>query len=170
VQSRRNIWTGPAQGGQPVAVTDDNFVNWSPVLFPDAAICIFRVTVAATGIFGECRSLSTRARRWGAPEAVTTPSLYSGHVSFSHHGRRIAYIAADANLQCLQSWIRSREGSDHWSTGSDYAATRQIACCSISPDGEWLAARTFGKQENLLLLRADGSSIRQLTDESYKKS
>ena len=34
-EGRRNIWTLQAKGGEPVAVTNDAYMNWNPVWSPD---------------------------------------------------------------------------------------------------------------------------------------
>jgi len=39
---------------------------------------------------------------------------------------------------------------------------------SISPDGQWLVYQASRKQEDLFIVRTDGSGHRQLTDEVYK--
>jgi Tol biopolymer transport system component len=40
--------------------------------------------------------------------------------------------------------------------------------CDLSPDGEWLACSSAGRQEDLFLIRPDGSARRQLTDDLNK--
>ena len=45
--SQRVIWTVPAAGGEPVRVTDDAHLNWSPTWSPDGRSCTSPATAAA---------------------------------------------------------------------------------------------------------------------------
>jgi len=40
--------------------------------------------------------------------------------------------------------------------------------CAISPDGQWLVCGSRGQQEDIFIIRTDGTGLRQLTDDSYK--
>jgi dipeptidyl aminopeptidase/acylaminoacyl peptidase len=46
--------------------------------------------------------------------------------------------------------------------------TREATRPAISPDGEWLAFNSAGVEEDLFLVRADGTGLRQLTHEGHK--
>src|SRR4030095_2033189 len=37
-----------------------------------------------------------------------------------------------------------------------------------SPDGDWLAYYSLGKQEDIFIIRTDGTGMRQLTDDTFK--
>jgi eukaryotic-like serine/threonine-protein kinase len=105
----------------------------------------------------------------GQPEAVTTPSPYSGHLSFSRDGKRIAYaqIISRANLQQVGFDPRTETitGQPVWITqGSRWANTPDL-----SPDGEWLAFDSIGsQQDDLFVIKRDGTFLRQLTDDVYR--
>jgi dipeptidyl aminopeptidase/acylaminoacyl peptidase len=45
---------------------------------------------------------------------------------------------------------------------------RFLHWCKLSPDAEWLACATIGTPEDVVLLRADGSELRRLTDDAFK--
>jgi Tol biopolymer transport system component len=45
---------------------------------------------------------------------------------------------------------------------------QSLSWCGPSPDGEWLACTTRGAQEDIVLVRADGSQSRRLTDDPDK--
>src|SRR5262249_38849565 len=46
--------------------------------------------------------------------------------------------------------------------------SRQAVSPDLSPDGEWLVFYEAGKQEDLFLVKADGTGLRQLTNDIYK--
>jgi Tol biopolymer transport system component len=145
VQSRRNIWTVSAQGGQPVAVTDDNFVNWSPVWSPDGRYLYFSSDRGGSMNLWRVPIAEQSGQALGAPEAVTTPSLYSGHFSFSRDGLRIAYTQQTRTSNVYRVGFDPVKEMIMGAPVPITQGTRQIACCSISPDGEWLAALNEGQ-------------------------
>ena len=49
-------------------------------------------------------------------------------------------------------------------TGSRRSATHP----DVSPDGEWLAFEPFGEQEDIVIIRTDGTGRRQLTDDLHE--
>jgi Tol biopolymer transport system component len=102
-------------------------------------------------------------------EAVTTPSRYSAHLSFSLGGRRMVYsqLKSRANLQQVgfDPGTQTVTGQPVWITqGSRWTNTP-----NLSPNGEWLAFDSQGgKQEDLFVIMRDGTSLRQLTDDLHK--
>ncbi len=104
----------------------------------------------------------------GPPEPVTTPSPYTGHLTFSRDGRRIAYV------QQLPARNIQKVGFDPFrqtAAGELVALTRgsrEMFAPDVSPDGEWLAFTSWGQQEDVFIARTDGSDLRQLTNDAYK--
>jgi Tol biopolymer transport system component len=77
-------------------------------------------------------------------------------------------------VEQVRSW-------DLWKVGFDPAkgtvrgepirvtkGSRQEGWPNVSPDGEWLAYMSVGAQEDVFIMRTDGTSRRQLTDDIYK--
>jgi Tol biopolymer transport system component len=102
----------------------------------------------------------------GAPEQMTTSVGNLGWFRFSADGRRLVGAAYDRSAE-LHLY--------HLTTGA--APTLQplrtlrprfLHWCKVSPDGGWLACSTIGTPEDLVLLRADGSELRRLTDDPFK--
>jgi dipeptidyl aminopeptidase/acylaminoacyl peptidase len=107
-------------------------------------------------------------RALGPPEPITTPAPYSAYLSISRDGRRILYSQKvdSANLFKI-AFDPSREAvlgpQDPVTQG-----TQMKNCPNLSKDGQWVVYQVPGKQEDLFLIRPDGSGIRQLTDDIYK--
>ena len=104
----------------------------------------------------------------GEPEPVTTPSPYSGSMSFSRDGRRLAYVQqiATSNIHRIEFDPRAEKVA-----GQPVPITRgsrQIASMAAAADGEWIAFATGGAQEDLFVMRKDGAGMRQLTDDPYR--
>ncbi len=162
---QRDIWLVAADGGDPVAVTQDRFTDWSPVFSPDGrwlyfasdrggSMNLWRLPCGADGI------------PKGDPQPVTTGTQSMGWAALSGDGRRMVAMAYDRTNEVsfyeLQQLRRGETAplrrlklqSDHW--------------CSVSPDAAWIACSTRGAPEDLVLLRSDGSEMRRLTDDEHK--
>jgi eukaryotic-like serine/threonine-protein kinase len=166
---QRDIWTIPAGGGEPVEVIKDPATDWNPVWSPDGKYLYFASDRGGSMNLWRVPIEENTGKVLGPPEAVTTPSPYSAHLSFSRDGKRIAYaqIVRSANLQqvgfdprrekATGQPIRITQGSRHANTPA------------LSPDGEWLAFDSQGSpQDDLFVIRRDGTFLRQLTEDIHK--
>lgn len=162
---QRDIWMIASEGGDPVAVTQDHFTDWSPVWSPDGrwlffssdrggSMNVWRVPVDAGGV------------PQGDAQPVTTGTQSMGWAAFSGDGRRMVAMAYDrTNEVSFFELARLRRG--------ETAPLRRLKLqsstwCTVSPDAEWIACSTRGAREDLVLLRSDGSEMRRLTDDEHK--
>jgi Tol biopolymer transport system component len=167
---QRDLWTIPAAGGTPVAVTDDAAFDWNPVWSPDGRYLYFasdrggqmnlwRVAIEEkTGIVA------------GSPESITTPSPYAKHLSFSRDGRRAVYVSEVSSKSILKADFNPETAA---LTRQPVAVTqgfKHTAQPNLSPDGEWFVYSTQGEQqEDLFVIDKDGRGPpRQLTDDHFK--
>ena len=163
---QRDLWTVGVEGGEPVAVTADQATDWSPEWFPDGRWLYFSSDRAGgMNLFRVAIDPATGAAA-GAPEQVTTSVGNLGWFRFSADGRRLVaaayersselhlYLLTPGAAPTLRPLRTLRPRSLHW--------------CQLSPDAEWLACSTIGTPEDLVLLRADGSELRRLTDDAFK--
>lgn len=166
---QRDIWTVPAAGGEPLQVTNDAPLDWNPVWAPDGRYLYFASNRAGSMNLWRVPIEETSGRVLGSPEAVTTPSPYSGYLTVSRQGG-IAYaqLASTDNLFKI-GFDPSREAV----VGSQTAMTEgshRFSFPDLSPDGEWAVAMSglgSGAQEDLVVLRTDGSGLRKLTDDQF---
>ena len=89
---QRDIWTVSADGTHPVAVTEDAALDWSPVWSPDGNYLYFASDRGGSMNLWRVRIDEKSGKVFGRPEPVTTPSPYSGPISISRDGKRIAYV------------------------------------------------------------------------------
>ncbi len=166
---QRDVWTIPASGGEPIEVTNDAAMDWNPVWSPDGKYLYFASDRGGSMNLWRVLIEEQTGKILGPPEAVTTPSPYSGHLSFSSDGRRMAYaqLISRANLQQV-GFDPNKEtvtGQPVWIT----QGSRRANTPDLSPDGEWLAFDSQGgPQDDLFVIRRDGTSLRQLTDDIYR--
>jgi Tol biopolymer transport system component/predicted Ser/Thr protein kinase len=167
--AQRDILTIPAGGGEPLPVTNDAATDWNAVWSPDGKYLYFASDRGGSMNLWRVPIEEQTGKVLGQPEAVTTPSAYTGHLSFSHDGRRMAYanVVSRANLQQV-GFDPNKEtvtGQPVWIT----QGSRRAMAPDLSPDGEWLAFDSQGgQQEDLFVIRQDGTGLRQLTDDIYK--
>src|SRR6266571_2327557 len=166
---QRDIWTIPAEGGDPVEVTNDPAMDWNAVWSPDGKYLYFVSDRGGSMNLWRVAIEEKTGKVLGSAEAITTPSPYVAHLSFSSDGRHLAYsnLVRSGNLQRV-GFDPVREtvvGQPGWVTQS----SRVAFVPDVSSDGEWLTFDTqTDKQEDIFVVRRDGSGLRQLTDDSYK--
>jgi eukaryotic-like serine/threonine-protein kinase len=166
--SQRVIWTIPAAGGEAVQVTTGDSVDWNPVWSPDGRHLYFASD--RSGVMNLWRlPIDERSGRvLGEPEPVTTSGQMSMLLSLSRDSRRIVY-ASDETRSILEKVILepAREAG-----ASPAVAVAQpagiIAGLDASRDGSWLVYQTFVPQEDLFIIRPDGTGLRRLTQDGFR--
>jgi Tol biopolymer transport system component/predicted Ser/Thr protein kinase len=165
---QRDIWTVPAEGGEATRVTDDDAVDWNPVWSPDGRHLYFLSDRGGSMNLWRVPIDEISGKVLGDPEAVTTPSAYAAYLTISPTGRHIAYASAvgTENIQRLDF-----DASKELVVGPPTPVTRgsqRYGPPDPSPDGEWLACSSTGKQMDIFLMRTDGTGVRQLTNDVHK--
>jgi dipeptidyl aminopeptidase/acylaminoacyl peptidase len=157
-------------GGAAVPVTNDAPTDWNPVWSPDGRSLLFSSTRGGSMNLWRVRVDETSGTVLGQAEPVTTPSPYSGYLSVSRDGRRIAYAQVTIAVNLFKiGFDPSRQAI----TGQPTAitlGTRPIRFPDLSPDGEWVVSMTSAgeAQEDLVVVRTDGTGFRKLTDDPYR--
>jgi len=167
--AQRDIWTIPAGGGPAVEVTADTAVDWNPVWSPDGRWLYFGSDRGGSTNLWRVEVDEASGQVLGPPEPLTAGGAgFRGPMSLSADGRRVAYTErTDAsNIERIR-FDREKEAA----AGPPEPVTRgtlQVMYMDLSPDGEWLAFNSSGKQEDLYVIRTNGTTRRQLTDDPAK--
>lgn len=166
---QRDIWTIPASGGEPVEVTNDLFTDWNPVWSPDGQYLYFVSDRGGSMNLWRVPMEERTGNVLGPPEPITTPSPHSMHISFSRDGRHLAYVQSisPSNIRRIDFDPIKETVVDQpaWITQGYKFALAPV----LSPDGEWLVFNSKeGNQEDISVIRQDGKSLRQLTNDLYK--
>jgi eukaryotic-like serine/threonine-protein kinase len=165
---QRDIWTIPAGGGEAVPITNDEPFDWNPVWSPDAQYLYFASNRGGSMNFWRVAVDEKTGKVTGQPESVTTPSAYSQHISFSRDGKRMAYVQKSETENLQRIAFDPANGKTIGATEAVTQGTRYITSPDPSPDGEWLAYSSQGeRQEDIFLIKKDGSSLRQLTNDHF---
>jgi len=165
--SARALWTVPAGGGKPVLVLRDNFLNWSPVWSPDGQYLYFASNRGGSMNLWRVPIDEASGQKTGALEAITAPSEWNGLPSLSRDGKHVLYATSESRTNLERAPLEPAR----LAVGRLEAVTqgsRGIRSCDISPDGQWVAFHTSIPQEDLFVIRVDGSGLRQLTNDVFR--
>ncbi|MGE0130906.1 MAG: protein kinase [Blastocatellales bacterium] len=167
--THRDIWTVPARGGEPMAVTNDDATDWNPVWSPDGKYLYFASDSHGAMRFWREPIDQTTGQTLGEREAVTGSGAESWHPSFSRDGKRLAYVNYIVKENILRFGFDPQQeivtGERTPITGGE----RRVTAPELSPDGQWLAYYTFGSpQEDIFIVRQDGFEPRQLTNDRFR--
>jgi len=155
-----------AQGG--IAVTDDAPLDWSPAWSPDGRSMYFSSARGGTMNVWRVAIDQDTGRLLGEPEPMTTPSIWSGDLSFSRDGSRVAFASLDYRSTLMRVPFDPAREAVTGPAEPVLQGTRPIRDHSLSPDGQWIAFTQAGAQEDLFVARVDGREYRRLTDDSFR--
>ena len=161
---QRDVWTIPAAGGDARSVTNDAAVDWNPVWSPDGRYLYFVSNRGGSNNVWRVPVDERSGDAHGTPEPITTPSPFSVHLSFARDGARLAYssVVEKWNVQKVPFDPSSeRAGEPVWLTRGSTIWTRPTP----SPDGAWVAFQSGVGQEDIHVIRSDGTGLRRLTDD-----
>ena len=165
---QRDLWTVGTNGGDPVPVTKDIDVDWNPVWSPDGLYLYFSSDRGGSMNLWRVPIQEASGEVLGEPEPVTTPSSHVSGISMARNSFRVAY-ASEASTSHL--WRIGFDPDREIVEGRPLPITRgsrMVGEHDVSPDGEWLVAGSYGRQESIFVLRTDGTGFRQLTDDRYR--
>ena len=174
--AQRDIYTIPLaglkEGESPLPVTDDAAVDFSPFWSPDGRILYFGSDRGGSFNLWRVAIDEATGRTRGEPEPVTLPTTWAGIFPGSFRGARSrARIAFTAPAELMTIEKVTLDPATLAPAGPPAVLRRGSAMfldLELSPDGSTLATRTQGATENLCVLSADGTSLRQLTRDSFR--
>ena len=167
-EGQRDIWTVGADGSDPVPVTQDAFIDWNPVWEPDGDALYFVSDRGGSMNLWRVPIDERTGKVLGKPEALLTPASDASHISISRDGKRIIYTHQifTSNLQqaAFDPAGERVVGRPEDITQGSKQATRP----DLSPDGQWVTFGSWGRQEDIFIVRTDGTGLRQLTDDAFR--
>ena len=163
--ARRAIWTIPEDGGKAVPVVDDAFYNWSPVWSPDGGFLYFASNRGGSMNLWRVAIDERSGRVRGEPQPITTSSEWSALPSLSRDGSRLVFATNSGRSFVEQVPFDPETGQIGGPPSLVYQGARSIKSCDVSPDGARLVLWASSPAEDLLLIRPDGSDLRQLTND-----
>src|SRR3954470_11548593 len=164
---QRDIWT-IASGGRdkPVAVTTDAPTDWAPEWSPDGHWLYFVSDRGGSPNVWRVAIDEDSGVVSGAPEPITNGVRAIGSARFAHDGTRMVLGALDRSFELSLYTVDPAQPG----RVSLRSAVRcpSLGWCSPSKDAAWLACTSRTGQEDIVLMRPDGSETRRLTDDAVK--
>jgi len=165
---RRVIWTVSADGGEAVQVTDGHSIDWNPVWSPDGRYLYFASDRSGITNLWRVPIDERSGRVRGEPEPVTTSGQASMLLSLSRDGKHIAYTSDETRTFLEKVAFDPARGASGSSAVPIAETSNLIAALDVSRDGRWLVYQTSLPQEDLFIVHADGTGLRQLTNDKFK--
>lgn len=166
--SNRQIFTAPAAGGNPVAVTDGSAIDWNPVWAPSGKALYFISDRGGAMNLWRIRIDESTGKTHGTPEPMTTPAPYVRFLSWSADGKKFLYSQAQNRISLSSiafDTARLETVGDPVPTAGNY----NVGHFSISPDETRIVHDAVGDpREDLWIVNVDGSNRRKLTFDSFR--
>jgi Tol biopolymer transport system component len=164
-KGQRDIWTISAEGEAAVPVTSDAAVDWNPVWSADGRYLYFSSDRGGPMNLWRVPIDEKSGKVLGSLEPLTAPSSSAALMSLSADGRLLAYTSF-ANSETMQSVaFDPTTATVRGEPVPVVAGSRPFTSPTPSPDGRWLAFSSMAPQLDIFISQADGSGIRQLTND-----
>ncbi len=169
----RDLWTVAADGSEPdyaqaERLTDDPELDWNPVWAGDGRHLYFASSRGGTLNLWRLPIDEASGRRLGDPEPVTAPSSWAGWLSASRDGRRIAFTDRNVRATVLRAPLDPVRGVLVGAPAPVPTGSMEVYDVELSPDGEWLAVASTDPPQQIFVVKADGTSFRQITEGSSR--
>ncbi len=164
----RDIWTIPAAGGEPKAVTTDTNTDWNPFFSPDGRTLYFISDRNGRQNLWRVPIEEASGRVLSAPSPVTSGTALIDGASVSSDGQRITFAAQSSTTEFLRIGFDPAAERVAGEPTRLYASTNLIEQFDVSADGRRLAFRTGAPREDLIVMESNGTGRRRLTDDVHR--
>jgi Tol biopolymer transport system component len=166
-QGTRDVWTVAADGSDPQPVTAASSVDWDPVWARDGAHLYFESDRG--GVMNPWRVAidEQSGRPRGEPVPITLPTSWSGQLSLSTDERRLAFRTSDMTAEIRRIPFDARAARITGPAERLFDTAIPAVGLDVNVDG-WMLFRTAAMQEDVYVMRVDGSGLRRLTDDEAK--
>jgi len=167
VKGIRDVWTIAADGSDPRRVTDRQSVDWDATWEPDGRHLGF-VSDRSGATHPWRVAIDERSGEVsGAPEPIHLPTSWSGQLSWSRDGRRLAYRTSERTAKVTRLPFDPSTARVVGPAERLFDTTIAAIGLDLSSDG-WMLFRTMTTPEDVYMLRSDGTGLRKLTDDLAK--
>jgi Tol biopolymer transport system component len=165
IGGQRDIYTVPAAGGTPVAVTTDPAIDWSPVWSPDGRFVYFSSDRGGAMNLWRIAVDQSSGRVHGLPEPVTAGVQASAALPrFSKDGSRLVFRSRIASVNPVAipfDQMTLRAGTP---VALDTQNNVRIPS-DVSRDGQQIAYYSIGERQEDIFVGPPDGSIRRVTDD-----
>jgi Tol biopolymer transport system component len=166
INGQRDIETIAASGGTPVKVTNDAATDWAPEWSPDGRWLYFVSDRGGSANLWRVAIDQRTGVASGVPQPVTNGVRTIASARFARDGSRMVLDAMDRSFD-LSFYDFVPAQPDRLALRSTLHSP-SLGWCAPSHDASWLACTSRTGQEDIVLMKADGSETRRLTDDAFK--
>ena len=166
ISTNRDVWTIAVDGSHPVRVTTDPANDWNPVWAPDGGSLYFLSNRSGSMNLWRVRIDESTGVVIGRPEPLTVAAPYIRHFALSGDGTLAAYATLTTMVNLARARFDARSATVIGPVEPLTSGPRDFAHMDVSPDGGRIAMTTSPRQqEDVFVIGADGSGLRQLTND-----
>jgi Tol biopolymer transport system component len=170
--SHRDVWTLPlkglASGERPVAVTQDEAVDWNPVWAPDGRSIFFLSNRDGVMNMWKIPIDEATGKTLGPAVADRLPAREVSGIDLSRDGKHLAYVDRQVTFG-FDRLTFDTQGRLVGNAQEIFQSAQEIADFDLSPDGKGIVFDSRGAaQEDIYYIGTDGTGLRQVTDDSAK--
>jgi eukaryotic-like serine/threonine-protein kinase len=166
----RDLWTIDPHAPKPketvVRVTSDAAIEWNPVWSPDGRYLYFGSDRDGTMNLWRIAVDSDTGKAAGVPEPMSLPAIYSGSFAVSRRGD-VGYVTTTRTYRLIALPFDAKRGV----TGEPRTVLEgslEALSFNPSPDQRSMAFTAGGAQEDVFVVDADGTRLRQLTNDAAR--
>jgi serine/threonine protein kinase len=167
-RGQRDILTIPAGGGAVVPVTDDPPLDWTPVWSHDGKWLYFASDRGGSMNLWRAPIDEATGQLNGPLQPVTTPSPWTGDLAVAQATGKIAYASTNSEANVHRIAIDPQTLAVTGTSVPVTTGSSLLVSPDVSPDGSMVVLNNFTGQEDIFVVRADGSELRKLTDDAAK--
>ena len=169
-RGRRDIYTIDRSGKEESleAITSDVPIDWNPVWAPDGRSIYFSSDRDGAMNLWRVPVDEKSGKRIGEPEAVRTPAQYAGFISLSGNGNTFVYESSRESGELLRLSLDPATLRVSGAATPVFTGSTRFRSTVPSPDGKVIAYTNIGAQEDVFVVAADGSGLRQLTNDAHR--
>ena len=163
---QRDIWTVDVRGGEPVAVTQDAATDWSPEWSPDGLWLYFSSDRAGSMNVWRVEIDQRTGVPRAAPQAITSSLTGVAYARFAADQRRLSFFAYSRSFELSLAPVEA--AAEVRVRSAAVVRSPSLGWCSPAPQGDWLACTGRSGNEDIYLMRVDGSETVRLMDDAPK--
>ena len=162
--TQADVWTIPARGGEPVAVTNDRFTDWNPAWSPDGKYLYFVSDRGGSMNLWRVPIDEQSGRAQGQPQPVTVPTPDLTQISVGP-GNEIAYSSVTVAINIQTIGVSPASATVVGEPTPVTSGSRQWSSPDPSRDGQWVTFYDVARGD-IYVSRAAGTELRQVTGDS----
>ena len=167
---QRDLWTIARSGeaSSLVSVSQDPDLDWNPVWAPDGRHLYFSSDRGGTLGLWRVPVDEASGRASGPPEPLAVPFPLAGYASFTRDGRKLVLAGGFGSDSIQRVAFDSRRALALGEPATTFSSSLRLFYLGASADGSRVAFTSGGRREDLYTIAADGTGLRQLTNDPFK--